>query len=64
MSQYWILTAILLPILGGILIPVIPFGKRNRMLWYIETVVLLTSLIVLHLYFQVMSMKWNFLARK
>ena len=46
MSQYWILTAILLPILGGILIPVIPFGKRNRMLWYIETVVLLTSLIV------------------
>ena len=46
MSQYWILAAILLPVLGGILIPVLPFGKRNRMLWYIEAVVLLTSLIV------------------
>ena len=46
MSQYWILAAILLPILGGILIPILPFGKRNRMLWYIEAIVLLTSLIV------------------
>ena len=46
MSQYWILAAILLPVLGGILIPILPFGKRNRMLWYIEAVVLLTSLMV------------------
>ena len=46
MSHYWILAAILLPVLGGVLIPVLPFGKRNRMLWYIEAVTVLTSLIV------------------
>lgn len=46
MSQFWILAAILLPVLGGILIPVIPFGKRNQMLWYIEALVLATSAIV------------------
>ena len=46
MNQFWILAAILLPVLGGVLIPILPFGKRNRMLWYIEAVVLLTSLIV------------------
>ena len=46
MSQYWILAAILLPVLGGILIPLVPFGKRERMLWYIEAVVLATSGIV------------------
>ena len=46
MNQYWILAAILLPVLGGILIPILPFGKRSQMLWYIETVVLFTSLIV------------------
>ena len=43
MSQYWILAAIALPILGGIGIPLIPFGKRKWMLLYIEAVVLLTS---------------------
>ncbi len=52
MSQYWILAAILLPVLGGILIPLLPFGKRNRMLWYIEAVVLITSLIVGNLLLQ------------
>lgn len=46
MSQYWILAAIGLPILGGIGIPLLPFRKRNRMLAYIETVVLCTSIIV------------------
>ena len=46
MSQYWILAAILLPVLGGILIPVLPFGKRKWMLWYIEAVVLAASAIV------------------
>ena len=46
MSQYWILAAIALPILGGIGIPLLPFGKRKWMTVYIETVVLLTSLIV------------------
>ena len=46
MSQYWILAAIGLPILGGIGIPLLPFGKRKWMLTYIEAVVLLTSCIV------------------
>ena len=46
MSQYWILAAIVLPVLGGIGIPLLPFGKRKWMLVYIETVVLLTSCIV------------------
>lgn len=45
MSQYWILAAILLPVLGGVLIPLLPFKKRNTMLVYIELVVILTSVI-------------------
>ena len=46
MSQYWILVAIALPILGGIGIPLLPFGNRRRRNLYIEAVVLLTSCIV------------------
>lgn len=46
MSQYWILAAIGLPILGGIGIPLLPFRKRWHMLAYIEAVVLLTSGVV------------------
>ena len=46
MSQYWIIVAILLPIIGGILIPLLPFQKRNHMLIYIEAFVLVTSVIV------------------
>ena len=46
MSQYWILVAIVLPILGGIGIPLLPFRKRSHMLGFIESVVVATSLIV------------------
>ena len=46
MSQYWILIAIALPILGGIGVPLLPFQKRSQMLAYIESVVLATSGIV------------------
>ena len=46
MSQYWILAAIALPILGAIAIPLLPFGSRKQMLWYIETLVLASSAIV------------------
>ena len=46
MSQFWILAAIALPILGGIGIPLLPFGKRKWMLVYIEAVVVLTSCMV------------------
>jgi len=46
MSQYWILAAIVLPLLGGAVIPLIPFRSRKTMQWYIETIVLATSAIV------------------
>ena len=46
MNQYWILAAIVLPVLGGIGIPLLPFRKRGWMLLYIEALVLLTSGIV------------------
>ena len=46
MSQYWILAAILLPILGGLLIPLLPFPKKSRMYWYTEGVVLATTAVV------------------
>ena len=46
MSQYWILAAIALPILGGAGIPLLNFRKRGHMLTYIECLVLATSVIV------------------
>lgn len=46
MSQYWILVAILLPIIGGIFTPLLPFKKRNYMLLYLEVITVVTSLIV------------------
>ena len=47
MSQYWMIAAIGLPILGAAAIPLLPFGSRKNMQWYIEAVVLLTSALVL-----------------
>lgn len=46
MSQYWILAAIALPILGGAGIGLLPFRKRSWMLAYIEAVVVITSVLV------------------
>ena len=46
MSQYWMLAAIGLPILGAVAIPLLPFPNRKTMLWYIETLVLMTSALV------------------
>lgn len=46
MSEYWILVAILLPIIGGVLVPLLPFKKRTYMLIYLEMLTLLTSVIV------------------
>ncbi len=46
MSQYWILAAILLPVLGGLLTPLLPFSKKREMQLFVETVVLATSAIV------------------
>ncbi len=41
------ITVVLLPILGGILIPMLPFRGRREMLWYIEALVLINSILVL-----------------
>ncbi len=46
MSQYWILAAILLPVIGGAMIPLLPFQKRNHMMLYVELMTVLTSGIV------------------
>lgn len=46
MSQYWILVAILLPVIGGVLVPLLPFKKRGYMLFYLEVLTLITSGIV------------------
>lgn len=46
MSEYWILAAILLPILGSLMIPLLPFLKKRGMHLYIQLVVLVTSLVV------------------
>ena len=46
MSQYWILVAILLPILGSLPIPLLPFRKRRGMCLYIQAVMLVTSTVV------------------
>ena len=46
MSQYWILVAIGLPVLGSLLIPTVPFRNRKAMCLYIEALVLATSAIV------------------
>lgn len=46
MNQYWILAAILLPVLGGVLVPLLPFKERKQMMIYVEAMTLLTSVIV------------------
>ena len=46
MNQYWILVAILLPVIGGGLVPLLPFKQRKQMLVYLELMTLLTSVIV------------------
>ena len=46
MSKYWILVAILLPIIGGVLVPLLPLKKKGQMKVYIESVTIVTSLIV------------------
>ncbi len=46
MSQYWILIAILLPILGGVAVRFLPFKKKGHMFVFLETVMIITSVIV------------------
>ncbi|MBQ7840365.1 MAG: proton-conducting membrane transporter [Lachnospiraceae bacterium] len=46
MNPVMMVAAILMPILGGSLVMVIPFKKRTHMLAYLETIVLITSVLV------------------
>lgn len=46
MSPVTMLAAVLLPIIGGALVMVLPFKKRIQMEVYLETVVVLTSILV------------------
>ena len=46
MPSYILPIAILLPILGGALVPVLPFKKNRSMHIYVETLVILTSILV------------------
>lgn len=46
MNQYWILVAILLPMLGGVAVRFLPFKKKQHMYVFLETIMLVTSVIV------------------
>ena len=46
MNQYWIIIAILLPILGGIAIRFLPFKKKWHLQLTLEVIMITTSLIV------------------
>lgn len=46
MSQYWIIVAILLPIVGGIAVRFIPYKKKSQMFVFLEIIMIATSLIV------------------
>lgn len=46
MSQYWILVAILLPMIGGVATRFIPFKEDKQMFLFVETYMIITSCIV------------------
>ena len=51
MNAYYMVIAVLLPMFGGALIPLLPFRKRNIMALYTECIVLLTSALTFLLIF-------------
>ena len=51
MNEVFMFLVILIPVLGGILIPFIPFKKRNHMLIYTELVVIVNTFLVWMLLF-------------
>ena len=46
MNQYWILVAILLPVVGGISVRFLPYKKKWEMYVFLEAIMIATSLIV------------------
>lgn len=51
MQPYFLAVAVLFPILTGSVIPLLPFRNRRQMMFYIESVVLVNTAIVLRLLF-------------
>lgn len=51
MNAYLMVVVVLLPMAGGFLIPFLPFRKRNVMAVYIETIVIMTSVLTFLLIF-------------
>lgn len=51
MDSYIMMIAVLLPMIGGVFIPFLPFRKRSQMAVYIETIVLITSVLTFMLIF-------------
>lgn len=49
MSEKWMLSAILLPILAGVLVPMLPWRKRRDYLIWIEAATIVTSVLVVAL---------------
>lgn len=47
MDKLLMLFVVLLPVLAGPLIPLLPFRNRKSLMWYVEGVTILTSLLVL-----------------
>ena len=52
MNQYLMIIVILIPIIGGVLIPLIPFKNRNIKCIYIESIVLFNMLLVFYMLYQ------------
>ena len=59
MSDILIPLTVLLPIIGGVLIPVLPFKKLKLMHIYTECVVIITSILVAYLLFNKMGVTYD-----
>ncbi|MBR2045193.1 MAG: proton-conducting membrane transporter [Agathobacter sp.] len=46
MSQYWIIMAILLPIIGGVSVRFLPYKKKQELYIFLQAIMITTSLIV------------------
>ena len=46
MNKMIMMIVVLLPMLSGVLIPLLPFRNRRQMMIYIETAVLLNTILV------------------
>lgn len=51
MNESFMLIVVLIPFIGGILVPILPFKNRNHMAIFLETVVIITTLLVYGLLF-------------